>query len=216
MVPWGRGHRRPNDGWMFGDDVISLLCVCVAIPDTIAAVGAPFFGLLVDKFGYRGYVMLACALTLSAVHFSFAFAPSSSSPAPELAFLGRRVAVGDAIIDRGCRSCVHCICCLHVAVAISLRRGETYRHGLRHHPRSFCGLHSFSFVEVGVLNLQAAVIPLCVSAVLTAPGSSFFFVELFFALLALCGAVSCIVLNVWSKRDHNDCLNVPSARVVKP
>ena len=57
------------------------------------------------------------------------------------------------------------------------------------------------------LNLCLTVFPVCVAAIRTANGSSFTFVELFFASLAGVAAVLCIPLNMWDKKYHNGRMN---------
>ena len=69
-------------------NICLILFFCyLAIPDTISAVAAPFFGLFVDTMGFRGYIMLLCSLCLALVHAFLGY--SDASPVTALVFLGQ-------------------------------------------------------------------------------------------------------------------------------
>ncbi|KAL2915235.1 hypothetical protein HK105_205100 [Polyrhizophydium stewartii] len=151
--------------------------VVMSIPDLMSTVLVPIFGYLVDRYGGRAAVLLACALVIAGVHLTLGL--TMLNPVIPLVVLGFSYSLYGVAIWPS------------VATVVQHREQKLHSQAPDDDPPRLLGA-AFG-LSTSALNASLTVVPL-MTAQIRVQGGSFLPVELFFVALALVGALCCGVL----------------------
>ncbi|KAI8927191.1 major facilitator superfamily domain-containing protein [Entophlyctis helioformis] len=155
----------------YPDDTVTAGIV-MSIPDTTSAILVPFLGFLVDRYGGRAAVLLACAIVIVGVHLTLGL--TMLNPVIPLVILGMSYSLYGVAIWPS------------VATVVEHRESKLRDENPDQPPPKLLGA-AFG-LSVSALNASMTVVPL-IAAEIRVAGGSFMPVELFFAGLAVLGAV---------------------------
>ncbi|KAI8593757.1 major facilitator superfamily domain-containing protein [Geranomyces variabilis] len=149
----------------------------MSIPDTMSALLVPICGMLVDRYGGRASLLVACALVIAGVHTTLGL--TYINPVYPLVFLGLSYSMYGVAIWPS------------IATIIQHREDTIHEEHPDQPPPKLLG--TAYGLSTSALNTALTVMPL-ISAQIRVWGGSFVPVELFFVGLALAGAAASTVL----------------------
>lgn len=183
MVSWGYRDGR------IGNEVMIFL---TSIPDFVSTFVVPFFGGIVDTYGFRISWLLICSLAICVVHLSLGLL--SITPIPAMVLLGFSYAIYGVIV--------------WPSIAIIVQQTEEQ---LKDQGRPTKLLGTAFGISTSALNSSLTIVPL-ISAQIRNWGGSFVPVQIFYASLTGLGTISSLTL-LGLDRYNGHILQLPATDV---